>query len=80
MDLSFDLAKAIDRALSGAASRAGLAKPGFTPGVRTADPVHGDFQANGALAYAKRQRQNPRVVADGLIKELALFHVPYYLY
>jgi arginyl-tRNA synthetase len=70
MDLSFDLAKAIDRALSGAASRAGLAKPGFTPGVRTADPVHGDFQANGALAYAKQQRQNPRAVAESLIKEL----------
>jgi arginyl-tRNA synthetase len=70
MDLSFDLAIALDRALAGAATRAGFAEHGFEPGVRTADPAHGDFQANGALAYAKRQRQNPRAVAENLIKEL----------
>jgi arginyl-tRNA synthetase len=70
MDPSFDVAKALDRALWGAASHAGLAELGFAPEIRTADPVHGDFQANGALAYAKRQRQNPRAVAESLIKEL----------
>ena len=70
MDLSFDLAKDVDRALLGAASHAGFAGTGFAPEVRAADPAHGDFQANGALAYAKRQRQNPRVVAESLIKGL----------
>ncbi len=70
MDLSFDVARALDRVLMEAAGRAGLAQPDFSPEVRTADPVHGDFQANGALAYAKRQRQNPRVVAGALITEL----------
>ncbi|HUJ44196.1 MAG TPA: arginine--tRNA ligase [Opitutaceae bacterium] len=70
MDLRFDLAAALDLALSDAAAKAGLTAPGFAPEVRPADPVHGDFQANGALAYAKRHRQNPRAVADALIKQL----------
>jgi arginyl-tRNA synthetase len=70
MDLSFDLVAALDHALLGAAGRAGLTGTGFAPGVRTADAVHGDFQANGALAYAKQQRQNPRVVAQALVDQL----------
>ena len=70
MDLSFDLSLVLRRALLDAAGRAGLAEPDFAPEVRTADPVHGDFQANGALAYAKRHRQNPRAAAESLIKEL----------
>jgi len=47
-----------------------LTGTGFVPGVRTADAVHGDFQANGALAYAKQQRQNPRTVAQALVEQL----------
>jgi arginyl-tRNA synthetase len=71
MDLSFDLVAALDNALLGAASRAGLSGNAFAPGVRTADPVHGDFQANGVLAYARQQRQNPRAVAQTLVGQLA---------
>ena len=70
MDLSFDLAKALDRTLTDAAIRAGLTETGFAPEVRPADPVHGDFQANGVLAYAKRQRQNPRALAEALVSQL----------
>jgi arginyl-tRNA synthetase len=70
MDLSFDLAKAFDRALTDAARRTGITEAGFEPEVRTADPVHGDFQANGVLAYAKRNRQNPRALAEALVKQL----------
>jgi arginyl-tRNA synthetase len=70
MDLCFDLVAALDRALVAAASSAGLSAAGFAPGVRPADPVHGDFQANGALAYAKQQRQNPRAVALTLVAQL----------
>ena len=70
MDLSFDLVTALDRMLAGAAPHAGLVEPGFTPEVRPADPVHGDFQANGVLAYAKRHRQNPRALADTLVRQL----------
>ena len=71
MELCFDLVAALDRAILGAAGRAGLSGTGFAPGVRTADPVHGDFQANGALAYAKQQRQNPRAIAQTLVSQLA---------
>ncbi|MFA5057613.1 MAG: arginine--tRNA ligase [Opitutaceae bacterium] len=70
MDLRFDLAAAFERELAEAALRAGLTEAGFTPDVRPADPVHGDFQANGVLAYAKRQRQNPRALAEALVQQL----------
>lgn len=70
MDLSFDLVAALEDALAGAASRAGLSDARFAPGVRTADPVHGDFQANGVLAHAKQLRQNPRAVAESLIRQM----------
>ena len=71
MDLRFDLAAALDQVLVEAAPLAGFQEPGFAPGVRPADPVHGDFQANGVLAYAKRNRQNPRALAAALAARLA---------
>jgi len=70
MDLCFDLFAVLDRALVAAADRAGLSATGFAPEVRTADPVHGDFQANGVLAYARQQRQNPRTLALTLVAQL----------
>lgn len=70
MDICFDLAGVVAQILTEAASQSGLAGGDFVPDVRPADPVHGDFQANGVLAYAKRHRQNPRVVADGLVGQL----------
>jgi arginyl-tRNA synthetase len=70
MDFRFDLAGALAQALTEAASQSGLAGGDFVPDVRPADPVHGDFQANGVLAYAKRHRQNPRAVAEGLVGQL----------
>jgi arginyl-tRNA synthetase len=42
----------------------------FDPQVRPSDPKFGDFQCNGILAYAKRQRLNPRREAE---KVLAAF-------
>lgn len=44
--------------------------PGFEPGVRPADPRFGDFQANGVLAFAKRQQKNPRELAAKLIEAI----------
>ena len=35
----------------------------FDPVIRPADPRFGDYQANGALPYAKRNQLNPREVA-----------------
>jgi arginyl-tRNA synthetase len=71
MDLCFDLAAALERSLSEGARQAGLTGDGFAPDVRLADPVHGDFQANGILAHAKRHRQNPRALAETIVTHLA---------
>jgi arginyl-tRNA synthetase len=43
---------------------------GFQPEVRVADPANGDFQANGALAFAKREKQNPRALAQQIVDQL----------
>jgi arginyl-tRNA synthetase len=66
MHASFNLAQDLERSLLAAAKTAGLDADGFVPDVRTADPRHGDYQANGVLAFAKRAKQNPRAVAETL--------------
>jgi len=53
-----------------AAADIGLDTARFAPEVRGADPKHGDFQANGVLAYAKREKQNPRALAEKLLGAL----------
>lgn len=70
MDLPFHVASHVDTALRAAAARLGLAERGFQPEVRVADPAHGDFQANGALAFAKREKQNPRALAQQVVDAL----------
>ena len=72
MALPFNVAGEIEQALRKAAGQAGFDLTVFEPGVRPADPQHGDFQANGVLAYAKRQKQNPRALATQLTGQLAL--------
>ena len=71
MDLPFHVASHVDEALRAAATQLGLADRGFQPEVRVADPAHGDFQANGALAFAKREKQNPRALAQQIVDALA---------
>jgi arginyl-tRNA synthetase len=70
MHVSFNLASDLDTALKAAATTAGLDGNAFAPEVRTADPRHGDFQANGVLGYAKSRKLNPRAVADQLVAAL----------
>ena len=67
MRLCFNLADELDRALKAAALAAGVADDAFSPEVRTSDPRHGDFQANGVLGAAKRMKQNPRAVAEKVV-------------
>jgi len=69
MHVSFDIAADLDTALRSAAAQAGL-DGDFAPDVRTADPQHGDFQANGVLGYAKARKLNPRAVAEKLVAAL----------
>ncbi len=71
MHVSFNLAAARDTARTSAASGAGVEDAAaFAPEVRTADPRHGDFQANGVLAYAKARKLNPRATAEKLAAAL----------
>jgi arginyl-tRNA synthetase len=67
MTLPFDVGAHLDATLRTTASQLGWIERGFDPEVRVADPAHGDFQANGALAFAKREKQNPRVFAQQLV-------------
>ncbi len=70
MTVSFDIAAALDLTLRTAAEVAGLEAKDFNPELRTADPRHGDFQANGILAYAKSRKLNPRAVAEQVVAAL----------
>jgi arginyl-tRNA synthetase len=71
MHLAFDLIGELDGALRAAAASAGVEPGTFEPGVRTSDPRHGDFQANGVLAAAKRAGKPPRPVAEALVAALS---------
>ena len=70
MTLPFDVATYLDASLRSIAASLGWTERGFDPEVRVADPAHGDFQANGALAFAKREKQNPRALAQQLVDAL----------
>ncbi len=68
--MSFHVADTLESALKSAAVQAGLEAAAFAPDVRTADPRHGDYQANGVLGYAKAHKLNPRAVATQLVAAL----------
>ena len=70
MSLPFNVATHLDTAIRAAAQALGLTDQGFEPEVRVADPANGDFQANGALAFAKRAKQNPRALAQQIVDQL----------
>ncbi len=71
MHVPFDFAADLDAVLRAAATAADLPDAAdFRPEVRTADPRHGDFQANGVLGYAKARKLNPRAIAEKLTAAL----------
>lgn len=70
MHPAFDLIGEIEEALRAAAAAAGIEPGAFEPGVRTADPRHGDFQANGVLAAAKKAGKPPRPMAEAIASSL----------
>ncbi len=77
MSLPFNVASHLDTALRAAAAELGLTDRGFQPEVRVADPANGDFQANGALAFAKREKLNPRAVGQQLVEKLGALQEHY---
>jgi len=70
MHSSFNLCTSINSQLRELASNLDTLGPDFDPQTRVADGRFGDFQANGALPYAKRTGQNPREVAQKLVDAL----------
>jgi arginyl-tRNA synthetase len=70
MHMSFNTAVQLDAALRASAQSAGFGAIGFAPDVRTADPAHGDYQANGVLSCAKQLKMNPRMLAEKLVAAL----------
>src|ERR1700722_7295515 len=70
MHLAFDLIGELEVALKAAALSSGIEPGSFEPGVRTSDPRHGDFQANGVLGAAKRAGRPPRPVAETIVAAL----------
>ena len=70
MSVPFHFAAFLDAALKTSAAAAGFDLSFFAPDVRVAAAQHGDFQANGVLAYAKQTKQNPRVAAQALVAAL----------
>ncbi|MCU0791674.1 MAG: arginine--tRNA ligase [Opitutaceae bacterium] len=70
MSAPFHYATALDSSLKTAAATAGFDLALFAPEVRVAAAQHGDFQANGVLAYAKQTKQNPRAAAQTLVAAL----------
>lgn len=67
MASNFNFSETLAEVLADTATDLGWDRALFTPDVRAADPAHGDFQANGVLAYAKATRQNPRALAQALV-------------
>ncbi len=70
MSAPFHFAATLDAGLKTAAGAAGFDLALFAPDVRVAAAQHGDFQANGVLAYAKQTKQNPRAAAQALVAAL----------
>lgn len=66
MEIWFHPAKAIAALTKNAAQAVGF-DADFDPVIRPADPKFGDFQANGALQYAKARRENPRAAGEKLL-------------
>jgi arginyl-tRNA synthetase len=68
MSVWFNPSHAIDQILRQVAAETEGFNADFEPGVRPADPKFGDYQANGVLGFAKRNKANPRELGQKLIE------------
>ena len=71
MEICFNIALELNKAVATAAHSLPQFDESFDPAIRPADPRFGDFQANGVLPYAKRNRINPRQAALDLCRSLS---------
>ena len=70
MEFSFNLLQYFEKVVSQAAEKLESVDESFEPQMRIADERFGDFQANGALPFAKRNGLNPRELAHCLIEKI----------
>ncbi len=69
MEFSFNLSQYFEKVVSEAAKRIKTVDETFEPQMRIADERFGDFQANGALPYAKRNGLNPKEFAQAIVEK-----------
>ncbi|HVW20267.1 MAG TPA: arginine--tRNA ligase [Opitutaceae bacterium] len=69
MPASFQTADRLSRLVAEAAAEAGM-DSGFAPAVEPSAQAGTDYQANGVLGWAKKERKNPRQAAQGLLQAL----------
>ena len=70
MDAWLDPASTIEEQVRAIARTIGAFDDSFEPDVRVADVRFGDYQANGVLPYAKRNKTNPRQLGQTLMDAL----------
>lgn len=70
MKVWFNPSLVIDQQVRGIAAELEGFGPEFDPVVRPAEPKFGDYQVNGVLGHAKRNRANPRELGQQLIDAL----------
>ena len=70
MSVWFNPAREIEALLRKAATSVPGFEADFDPELKSSDPRHADFQANGVLAAAKKAKANPRALASALLESL----------
>ncbi|MGF1448817.1 MAG: arginine--tRNA ligase [Opitutales bacterium] len=70
MPLPFNLGRFLEQHLLETAAGVDGFDASFVPSVRPAEPRFGDFQANGVLGFAKKNKANPRALATSLAAAL----------
>ena len=66
MEFYFNLLQYFKKIVSEASEKVETVDESFEPQMRMADERFGDFQANGALPYAKKNGLNPRELAESI--------------
>ena len=66
----FYIADYLEKTIGECASRLEEFSEDFSPEIRPADAKFGEFQANGVLPYAKKNKANPRALATQLLEAL----------
>lgn len=70
MNWPFYIAEYLEKTIGDCASGLEAFNGEFSPEVRPADAKFGEFQANGVLPYAKKNKANPRALGTQLLEAL----------